>query len=124
MGVIAMTSSARKMLLWSPRILGILVALFLAVFALDAFAEGKGLVEALPDLLIHVAPALVLLLVVAVSWRREWVGGVVFTAVAVAYSVTTLHRLDWILVIAGPLLLVGSLFLLSWRHHKELHARG
>ena len=118
-----MTSSVRKLMLWSPRVLGILVALFLAVFALDAFGEGKGLVEALPDFLIHVAPALVLLLVVAVSWRWEWVGGVVFTAVAVAYSVTTLHRLDWVLAIAGPLLVVGSLFLLSWHHHKELRAR-
>ncbi len=111
-----MTSSARKLLLWSPRILGILVALFFGVFALDAFSEG------IPAFLLHAAPALLLLLVVSVSWRWEWVGGAVFIALALLYGVTTLRRVDWILVISGPLLVVGVLFLWSWRHHKELRA--
>lgn len=111
-------------MLWSPRILGIMVALFLSLFALDVFNEGKGFTEALPAFLIHVAPALLLLLVVAVSWRWEWVGAVVFVLVAALYSVIARQRLDWILVISGPLLVVGALFLLSWRHHKELHAPG
>lgn len=118
-----MTSSARQLLLWGPRILGILLALFLGLFALDAFDEGKRFEEALPAFLIHAAPALLLLLVVTVSWRWEWVGGAVFITLAVLYCVTTLRRIDWILVIAGPLLVVGVLFLLSWRHHKELHAQ-
>jgi len=117
-----MTSSVRKLLLWSPRILGILVALFLGVFALDAFGEGQGFVEALPAFLIHAAPAFLLLLAVAVAWRWEWVGGVVFIALAALYTVTTLQRVDWILAIAGPLFVVGSLFLVSWRH-RELRAR-
>ena len=30
-----------ELLLWSPRILGILVCVFLSVFALDAFEGGK-----------------------------------------------------------------------------------
>jgi len=118
-----MTSAVRKLMLWSPRILGILVALFLGVFALDAFGEGKGFVEALPGFLIHASPALVLLATVAVSWRWEWVGGLVFIALAALYTATTLNHVDWILAIAGPLFVVGSLFLVSWRHRKELHAR-
>jgi len=112
-----MTSSSRKLLLWSPRILGILVALFLGVFALDAVGEG------ISAFLLHAAPALLLLLVVAVSWRWEWVGGAVFITLAVLYGVTTMRRMDWVLVISGPLLVVGALFLWSWRHHKELHAQ-
>ncbi len=117
-----MTPGTRKLLLWSPRMLGILVALFLGVFALDAFEEGKTFLESLPAFLIHVSPALILLLVVAVSWRWEWIGGIVFLALAVLYIGSTLHRVDWILAIAGPLLVVGALFLLSWNHHAELHA--
>ncbi|MBI2616142.1 MAG: hypothetical protein HYW52_10825 [Gemmatimonadetes bacterium] len=39
-----MTEMSRTLLLWSPRVLGILVSLFLGMFALDAFSEGKGLV--------------------------------------------------------------------------------
>ena len=75
-----------KLLLWSPRILGVLVCLFLSLFALDAFGGGKTFIQALPDFGIHVAPMLVLLAVVAVSWRWAWVGGLVFTGLAVAYA--------------------------------------
>lgn len=111
-----MTSSARKLLLWSPRILGILVAGFLGVFALDAFDEG------IPAFLLHLVPALLLLLVVAVSWRWEWIGGAAFMTLSVLYGVPAWARGDWLVVISGPLLVVGVLFLWSWRHHKELHA--
>lgn len=77
-----MRNSARKLLLWSPRILGILVAFFLGVFALDVFAEEKSLAQALPAFCLHAAPALLLLLVVALSWRWEWVGAAVFITLA------------------------------------------
>ena len=60
-----------KLLLWSPRILGVPLCLFLSVFALDAFGGGKPFIQALPDFAIHVAPMLVLLAVVGVSWRWE-----------------------------------------------------
>ena len=110
-----MTNSARKLLLWSPRILGILVSAFLGVFALDTLAEGSA------AFLIHMVPTLLLLLVVAASWRWEWVGGAVFIILAVLYGVPAWSRGDWLLVISGPLLVVGLLFLWSWRHHMELH---
>lgn len=120
-GPIVTTTSAR-LLLWGPRVLGILVCVFLSLFALDAFNEGKTFSEALPAFAIHIAPALVLLAIVAASWRWEWLGGVVFVALAVAYMTIARNHLDWILVISGPLLAVGTLFLWSWRFHEELHA--
>jgi hypothetical protein len=110
-----MTSYTNKLLLWSPRILGILVALFLGAFALDAAGEG------IPAFLLHAAPALLLLAAVAVSWRWQWVGGAVFIALALFYTAIALRRVDWILIISGPLLVVGVLFIWSWRYHKELH---
>lgn len=111
-----MTKNARKILLWSPRILGILVALFIGLFALDAFDDGFFAT------LIHLAPTILLLLVVAVSWRYEWVGGGVFIALSVLYGIDVFPRMDWIFAISGPLFVVGFLFLWSWRHRKELHA--
>ena len=77
------------------------------LFALDAFGEG------IPALLLHLAPAILLLLVVALSWRWPWVGAVVFLALAAFYALNTLHRPDWILAISGPLSVVGVLFLWS-----------
>jgi hypothetical protein len=103
-------------------VLGILVSAFLGMFALDAFTEGKTFFQALPDFAIHLAPAVLLLAIVAASWRWEWVGGVAFVALALVYVAMVPGRPDWILVISGPLLIVGTLFLWSWFLHEELRA--
>jgi hypothetical protein len=118
-----MATTSGRLLLWSPRILGILVSLFIGMFALDAFSQGKPFFEAFPDFVVHLIPAFVLLALVSASWRWEWIGGVAFIGLAVLYA-TTMARghLDWMLVISGPLMLVGAMFLWSWRHHGELHA--
>ena len=115
-----MTKVARRLLLWGPRVLGILVGVFLGLFALDALDEG------IPALLIHLAPAVGVLLVVAASWRWEWLGGTTLVVLAAVYGVLAWRsgHVDWSLIVSGPLLFVGVLFLLSWRHHKELHAQG
>jgi hypothetical protein len=107
---VQMDRSAGKLLLWSPRILGILVALFIGLFALDALAVG------ILPFLIHLIPTVALLIVVALAWRWPWVGGVVFVALALLYGVQARGHLDWILIIGSPLLVVGVLFVASWRY--------
>ena len=116
-----MTTTSARLLLWSPRVLAILVCIFLSLFALDAFNESRSQGEALFAFATHITPAALLLAVVAASWRWEWVGGVVFIGLAVAYVTIAGRRFDWILVISGPFLIVGTLFLASWRFHEELH---
>ena len=117
-----MASRSDALLLWSPRILGILVCLFLSLFALDAFGGGKGFVGALPGFLIHIAPMLVLAGVVAVSWRWEWVGGVVFTGLAAVYAFVARRHMAWIATISGPLRVVGVLFSWSCGRRRWLRA--
>ncbi|HLK55734.1 MAG TPA: hypothetical protein VKU00_04180 [Chthonomonadaceae bacterium] len=111
----------RTLLLWSPRVVAILVVLFLSLFALDVFEEKRSLAEWLLALFIHLIPSLLLLAAVILAWRREWIGGVVFVSLAALYCLTTLRRLDWVLFISGPLLTAGLLYLLSWSFHRELH---
>jgi len=105
-----MNVSGRTLLVWAPRALGILAALFLATFAADSLGAGPG------ELILHLVPSLLLLAIVAAGWRRPLVGAAGFLLLAGLYVATTLQRPDWILSIAGPLLLVGVLFLLSWRY--------
>ena len=102
------------MQLWVPRILAILACLFLAVFALDAAGPF--------DFAVHLAPSLVLLAIAAVSWRWEWVGGLVFTALAIAYAYVARDHLSWVLGISVPLLIVGVSYLRSWRHQEARRA--
>jgi hypothetical protein len=47
--------------------------------------------------------------------------GTVFVVCGTAYIGLARSRLDWILLVSGPLLVVGTLFLLSWRLHEQLH---
>ena len=107
------------LVVWIPRVLAILVCIFLSAFSLDAFGNGKTMIQAASDFAIHVAPVLILFAVVGVSWRWPWVGGVVFTGLAVVYAFATRAHPSRILVIAGPLLTVGLLFLWSWRHGRR-----
>ena len=106
--------------LWSPRILGIAVSFVLSLFALDAFTSGRPLDRAMADFAMHLVPALAVLAVVAMAWRRPWMGGVTFVLLAAAYALAARSRLDWVLVISGPLLVVGLLFLWSWRSQQRL----
>jgi hypothetical protein len=100
---------------WTARILGVGLAVFLGLFALDAFEPGRPVLQNVLGFVIHLAPSAIVLAVVALAWRRPWIGALVFTALAIAYAVEVDFRMDWVLGISGPLLLVGLLFFWSWR---------
>ena len=87
--------------------------MFLGLFALDALEQGKPLANALADVAIHLLPAAVVLAIVALAWNRPWVGGLSFVLLAAAYALTARSRIDWIVAISGPLLIVGVLYLWS-----------
>lgn len=113
--------SLTHFLLWSARILGIAVSLFLGLFALDAFTAGSSFDRALVDFAVHLLPAAIVMAIVIMAWERPWAGGLSFIAIAVAYGLTTRSRPDWILAISGPLLAVGVLFLWSWRSQRRVN---
>jgi hypothetical protein len=98
---------------------GFAVALFLALFALDAFGDGQGVMQALPGFVIGLAPAAIVLAVVALAWRREWIGAAAFTLLAMAYAVGARDHLSWIAAISGPLLAAALLYLWSWTYHRR-----
>jgi hypothetical protein len=103
---------------WAPRVLAALVCVFLSLFALDAFAGSKSLAEALRDFLWHLVPVGVLAIFVALAWRRPIVGAVAFLVAGTLYVWFAWAHPSWILVISGPLWLVGLLFLLSPRARR------
>jgi thiol:disulfide interchange protein len=91
-----------------------LTALFVGMFALDAFGEGNSFWNALPHFLVHLIPAFLLFAVVGLAWRRAWFGALMFLAFAILYAIMTPRRPDWILAVGGPLALVGVFYLVSW----------
>ncbi len=99
-----------RSLSWTPRILGVVFALFLSVFALDAVNHG------ILAFLMHLGPALLVLLVLALAWRRELAGALGFLALGVLYIVWAWGRFRWgvYAAIAGPLFVMSGLFLAAW----------
>jgi hypothetical protein len=116
---------ARGLLYWTPRVLGILFAAFLSLFALDVFDADYGLGETLIALIMHLVPTFVLLLAVIIGWRWEWIGGLLFQGFSIFYVVIAWGQFPFVnyLAISGPLFLVGSLFLLNWRYRDELRSQ-
>jgi hypothetical protein len=119
-----MNKVARNLLFWSPRALCFAAALFLSLFALDVFDGPGPLGPKLVGFAIHLAPTWALLIVLALAWRWEWIGAVLCFALAALYVATFgRHHLNWSLLIAGPVVLVGALFLLGWVYRKKIRAR-
>jgi len=106
-----------RLLFWTPRILCLLFAGGISLFALDVFQENYGFWNTTIALLMHLIPTGLLLIILAVSWRWEWVGALLFPALAAFYIIAFWGRFPWqtYLIMAGPLVLVGVLFLLGWR---------
>jgi hypothetical protein len=120
-----MNIGTKRVLFWSPRILCMLFALFLSLFALDVFGEGLGVGKTILALLMHLIPVYIVVIVLVIAWRWEWVGAVLFSTLAVFYVASAWGRFDWsaYLAISGPLLVVGVLFLFNWIYRAKLHTR-
>ena len=120
-----MNTGVKRVLFWTPRVLCILFALLLSLFALDVFGEGYGFWQTIGALLLHLVPVYIVVIVLVIAWRWEWVGAIVFTALAVFYVVWMWGRfpLDTYLSISGPLVLIGVLFLFNWIYRAQLRTR-
>jgi hypothetical protein len=104
-----MDASIKRVFFWTPRILCILFAVFLSLFAFDVFGEGLSVGETILALLMHLVPLYIVVIVLVIAWRWEWVGAILFNALAVFYVVWAWGRFHWsaYLGISGPLVLAG-----------------
>ena len=111
-----MKTRITPVLFWVPRILCIVFALLLSTFALDVFGEGLSFWQTVLALLVHLIPTWIIIAVLIVSWHRGWFGAAFFPGLGLLYLVTTWGRFHWsvYLMIAGPLFLMGVLFLGEW----------
>jgi hypothetical protein len=117
-----MNTTAKRALFWAPRVVCILSAVFLSLFALDVFGAGYSFWETILALLIHLVPTYIVVIALVVAWRWERVGSILFLGLGVFYIVDAWGRFTWdtYLVISGPLFLAGILFLLSWAYGAKL----
>ncbi len=123
-----MNINLHKIIYWAPRILSILFIIFLALFSLDVFDLQLDFWQTIVGLFMHNIPALILLIVLIISWKYEIVGGIAFILAGLLYIVLLAinsiingfewYYLTWPLPISGPAILIGILFLINWRIKK------
>ncbi len=104
-----------RWLYWTPRLLSILIVVFLGLLATDAFNRPGRPGDHLAGFVIHLIPGLVVAASAALAWKRELVGGLVFIGLGVLYLMTAGTKVGYAahLLISLPLVLTGALFVLG-----------
>jgi hypothetical protein len=112
----------KRVLLWAPRVLSLLFALFVSLFALDVFDAGYGFWATILALVIHLLPVFALLIGLALAWRWAWVGALIFMGFSVWYLTIAWGQfsLGVYLLMAGVPFVVGVLWLVDWLYRAEL----
>jgi len=117
-----MKKFSKKTLFWTPRVLTILFALFISIFAFDVFEENEGFLNISLALFLHLIPTFVIIIILILSWKREWIGGIFYLILAILYIFWANSRLifPFYLIIATPLILIALLFFLNWKFKDKI----
>lgn len=106
--------------------MGIIFVIFLMMFSLDVFESGLSGWQILVGLFIHNIPALLLFLLLKISWKHEIVGGFAFILAGLLYILLLTvnpefewYMLSWAAIISGPSFLIGILFTVNWYQKKS-----
>lgn len=123
-----MMRNYRNILYWAPRILCILAILFISLFALDSFSPELSIWQQLGGFFIHLIPSYILLAILLVAWKWEYIGGLIFIFIGLIFSpIIFFHNYNinhsiWvslgiIMSITFPFIVVGILFI--WSHKMK-----
>lgn len=101
-----------ELLRWGPRVFASLYAVFVSLFALDAWGTSAGFWEELAAFIVHLMPAYCVLAALVIAWSRPRLGGVLFIMLATVFGVV-FGRGDaaMLLLMALPPTAIGLLFL-------------
>ena len=123
-------NAASKILHWAPRMLCILAILFISIFAADSFSPELTFWQQMGGFLIHLIPSFILIIILAVAWKWELAGGILFTVIGLIlspvifmFNYNSNHSvgisLGVILAITFPFIVTGTLFIVSHYFKKK-----
>ena len=125
--------NSAKIFYWAPRIICITAILFISLFALDAFSPELSFWAQIGGFLMHLVPSFILLAILILAWKKEFIGGILFMIIGLGLSpIVFSHNyrmnhsifmsLGIILTITIPFVIVGILFIIS--HFKQKKSIG
>ncbi len=115
-----------KIVTWTPRILSILVISLLFLLSFDMLLDEFTAWEKILGVLIQNVPTVVFGVILYLSWKRPWVGGIYYLAAGVFYlwlmrnsDDSLMEALLSSLGLAIPVFVTGILFILDWKMNKR-----
>ena len=103
-------------LIWVPRILAILLGVFMFLFSLDVFGGGDSIWRKLGGFFMHNIPVIIWFLALWLTWKRPLIAALVFLALGVAMTLFfKMYEQDWraFITVSGIPLLCTILFTAS-----------
>ena len=119
-----------KVIHWLPRIICMLAILFISMFALDAFNPEKTIWLQIGNFLMHLIPSFVLIILLIIAWKRDFIGGIIFTLIGLGFSPFIfmhnyyMNQSVWMsimisIIVTMPFFIIGILFIVSHRIKKK-----
>lgn len=98
----------KKLLYWIPRILSIIAIIFISIFAFDEPLASLGF-------LIHLLPSFILIIILIIAWKWEFIGGIIYIAIGIVFTIffKTYEDIIVFLLISLPWIIIGVLFILN-----------
>ena len=123
-----MGNKVNRYVYWVPRIATIFFIFFIMMFSLDVFEGNGNFKNTLYAFFMHNLPALVLAIVLVISWKVEIVGGIFFILSGLVYLFFAIRNpnisfgmsLIWFATIGLPIMVIGFLFLVNWIQKRRL----
>ena len=124
-------NNSKDFYFWLPRVICIAAILFVSMFALDSFGPGLTIWQQIGGFLIHLIPSYVLIALLVVAWKWEYVGGLLYIVLGLIFSVF-IFNINFVrnqfsfgqslfnaLIIAFPFVVAGYLFIVSHNRKKK-----
>lgn len=112
------TPPLSKLLYYTPRFAGVLMIIFVSLFALDVFEIGESFWRQLLGFVIHAAPAIILAILMFFAWKRPVIGFVIFGLAAVVFLRFVFNQ-DFgpgnFVMFVSPLALISAMFWMNWK---------
>jgi len=115
-------NTLNRFLFHSPRLLAILFAIILVLFAADVFNDVvMSLGEKMLSFGVKLLTPTIIIAALVFAWKREMIGGLIFIVLGIAFFLFGWNNIAlWKLLISGSVLIfIGVLFLLNQRNNSK-----
>lgn len=116
--------SLSRFLYYTPRLAGILMILFVALFALDVFGGTESIWRQILGFIIHAAPSIILAILMIFAWRKPVIGFIVFGLAAIGFLRFVIMGGDFaagnFIMFVAPMALISALFWINWKWKDAL----